>query len=362
MRWCVLILAVSIVDSGSAPAADPEDVYAAATLGKLSVVKSWIKEGGSADTRVGGNTLLMGAVRHRQVKVVQYLIEAGADVNTKNDYGWTPLLTATVKADAVTAKVLIGKGAELDAANGAKWTPLMVAEAKSEDALMDLLKKAGAKKTTAWAPEALTFLSGVTGPALEGGPIPKYPGFPLSLRPAKRPSDLLKQGVPVDVVDFEGNSALVYAANLARVAEVKWLIEQKADVDLVNQYGESALFFAARGGHSEIVTLLLEAGASAKRVDESGQTPLMEAAESGDEKSIAKLIAYKADVNATDSAGYSVLARACVGGKSSIVKLLLKHGADVNTQVGNVSLLTYAERNSPSDKVIEVLKKAGAKR
>ena len=45
-----------------------------------------------------------------------YLIELGANVNTKDDGGWTPLISATSAGYIDIVKLLIGKGANVNEA------------------------------------------------------------------------------------------------------------------------------------------------------------------------------------------------------------------------------------------------------
>jgi ankyrin repeat protein len=49
---------------------------------------------GVGDFRFDGMTALHGAVISNQPSIVRYLIDAGADVNARNELGWTPLMVA----------------------------------------------------------------------------------------------------------------------------------------------------------------------------------------------------------------------------------------------------------------------------
>ena len=49
---------------------------------------------GIGDMRFAGNQVLHGAVICNQPSIVQYLIDQGADVNAKNQLGWTPLMVS----------------------------------------------------------------------------------------------------------------------------------------------------------------------------------------------------------------------------------------------------------------------------
>ena len=55
------------------------------------------------------------------------LVEAGADVNQRTHYGWTPLLTATQNRHYKLAAYLLEHGANPNIANNGGWTPLYLA-------------------------------------------------------------------------------------------------------------------------------------------------------------------------------------------------------------------------------------------
>jgi ankyrin repeat protein len=58
---------------------------------------------------------------------VKTLLDAGADVNQKSGYGWTPLLVATQNRYYQLGKFLLERGADPNAANNGLWTALYLA-------------------------------------------------------------------------------------------------------------------------------------------------------------------------------------------------------------------------------------------
>ena len=79
----------------SAPGGEvPKNVLKAAENGRLGPVRSWLNDGGKADTlaerpsEVGGSTvpctLLMIAARKEHVQIVELLLKRGADINLQS--------------------------------------------------------------------------------------------------------------------------------------------------------------------------------------------------------------------------------------------------------------------------------------
>jgi ankyrin repeat protein len=56
--------------------------------------------------------------------MVNFLLSKGANINTKNSLGNTPLLCAVFQGHAEVVRVLLSHGASVDAANQFKNTPL----------------------------------------------------------------------------------------------------------------------------------------------------------------------------------------------------------------------------------------------
>ena len=76
---------------------------------------------------------------------VWQLIQAGADVNAKNEYGWTPLMIAAIENTPEVLKVLIEAGADVNAKNKDGVTALMpAARNNSNPEVLKVLLEAGA--------------------------------------------------------------------------------------------------------------------------------------------------------------------------------------------------------------------------
>ena len=90
-----------------------------------------------------GNSILYGAIAGQKasLELIQTLINAGADVNQSNNYGYTPLhvLCSETPAKPDIANLLISSGAHVDAKNKDFYTPLMEAACSNNVELIEIL-------------------------------------------------------------------------------------------------------------------------------------------------------------------------------------------------------------------------------
>jgi hypothetical protein len=76
------------------------------------------------------------------------LIDAGADLNARDDNGWTPLMVAARSETPEIVTLLIEAGADVNAMNDNGYTPLWFANPGfgSTPEIIKILKAAGAKE------------------------------------------------------------------------------------------------------------------------------------------------------------------------------------------------------------------------
>jgi hypothetical protein len=75
--------------------------------------------------------------------VVKLLLEKGAELETKDMHGWTPLSQATRNGHEAVVKLLLEKGAELETKDMHGWTPLSQATQNGHEAVVKLLLEKG---------------------------------------------------------------------------------------------------------------------------------------------------------------------------------------------------------------------------
>jgi len=88
-----------------------------------------------------GITLLLYAIRHKQLSIARYLLKNGADVNTKDPDEDTALHYAVDSEDVSLVKLLLKYGANPELLNSEGFSPLTSAEANVDDDDSGNLKK-----------------------------------------------------------------------------------------------------------------------------------------------------------------------------------------------------------------------------
>jgi uncharacterized protein len=137
-----------------------------------------------------------------------------------------------------------------------------------------------------------------------------------------------KKAEPLPPPTEEEVSAFVEAALNGNTAAVSAALDKGMPVDLKDANGNTALMAAAFEGHHETMQVLMDADADVNLRVNNGVTPLM-AACGPYPQAVRLLLENGAEVNATDDIeNFTALMYASVEGLSPVVDILLEHGAD----------------------------------
>jgi ankyrin repeat protein len=159
---------------------------------------------------------------------------------------------------------------------------------------------------------------------------------------------LLKEGVDVNVRDWDDLTALIPAASAGHLEICKLLVKEAIDVNAQDKDGITALMEASIMGHNKIVEYLISQGAKVNAVASSEVTALWLAASEGRTDVMKTLLKNEADASNARVDGITALMTASVGGHSEAVKLLLENGADptVTDNDGLTPLMNAAENGT----------------
>jgi ankyrin repeat protein len=151
MKHLLLTTIAAVVLVGCVTSQSPEpttakapdiSIHEAAANGNIEAVKQHIAAGADVNAKNNwGWTPLYYAAWVGHKEVAELLIANGADVNKEDDDESTPLHYAALKGQKEIAELLIAKGADMNAVGDLGRTPLDLAYAE----IADLLRKHGGK-------------------------------------------------------------------------------------------------------------------------------------------------------------------------------------------------------------------------
>jgi len=332
-------------------------MYSAAMNGDAAMIALFLKAGADVNvTLPEGETPLMAAARTGKPDAVKVLLENGANVNVKEKWkNQTALMWAAHEGNAETIRLLVGAGAKLDDRSIFGWTPLLFAARQGESDAIRALVAAGANVNDRLPDGTSALVTAVQGLNYETASV------------------LLDLGVDPNA-DAQGWTALhqiVWSrrpqrgqnnpgqkpkGDMGPIELAKKLVEHGADVNArqtrepnadmegrnsLNRYGATPLFLAAKSCDVPMLQALLDLGADPFIGNVDGDTPLMVAA------------------------GVGVYSQGESPGEpeesAQAVKILLGLGAPVNDHDRNNETALHGPAWRGSNEAVMLLVNAGAK-
>jgi ankyrin repeat protein len=276
---------------------------------------------------------LINAILAGNPEAVQMLLQQGADTETSDKHGITPLFAITRLRDAEQAStmlsLLIEAGVGLSSRDRFDRSALWFALHDARTELIQRYRLASVRLT-----DHITLADFINS-------------WPRHYRPDRASYTdywqvfewLLQENPPLDLSGDKGRSALQIACseNLTEVA--LRLIDLGAAVDFRSQDGRLPLVSAASNGSAKLLQALLKSGANINLSDGDGQTALYWACSLplGSKANLAGalglvnlLLDHRADPNIQDKYGVTPLMQATLFSGSDIMRALLQGGADPN--------------------------------
>jgi ankyrin repeat protein len=234
----------------------------------------------NAPVKIGDAQLtpLGHAANNGQLRVAQFLLDSGAEVNRSRDFNsWPPLLIAAANGHKAMVELLLAKGADVNSRDSSGQTALHLA---AENGFQSVAEALLANKADVNARDK-------------------------------------NQVTPLHLAARKGHSAMV-----------AFLLVHQAEPNAQDAKGQTSVSLAAQAGHSETLNKLLAAGARPDVEDSNGLTPLSYAADDGHLDSVKALLEAKAN---PDAGKIDLpLAQAMWNKHLEIAELLLRTGADPN--------------------------------
>lgn len=191
------------------------------------------------------NSLLLKSVMIGDISTIKNLLSLGADVNTQNSLGETPLIIATKKSYPIIVNMLLKEGANPNIKDVYGITPLISAVYNPKDDINIV-------------------------------------------------NELLEKGANVNYITPQGDTALILATRKKfNIDIINSLLDSGSNINIQNNDGMSALMYAARGNNINLINILLNAGADINLKNNKGQTALEIAIEKNLNIDIINIISVK---------------------------------------------------------------------
>lgn len=234
---------------------------------------------GRAIARLVADLRLLDAVKARDHKALEALVEEGADVNATQPDG-TPALNAAVGHGSVeAASALIDAGAQVTVADKSGNTPLHLAAQAVDLKLVEKLLAAGADPNVRTARSAgggrRSFFRAPTGEMT-----------PLLLAARTGREDLMRMlldaGADPKARAQDGTTLLMQAINSAKLPFVQFVFGFDSDVLAVTDAGHTVMHASVAGTSRngtqdeicEVIQFLADHGAALDPIDNEGYTPI----------------------------------------------------------------------------------------
>ncbi|MEI0525256.1 ankyrin repeat domain-containing protein [Brachyspira murdochii] len=322
------------------------------------MVEFLLKNGANVNIRdISGETALYYTIEHNSfgqenetenaIKILNLLIEYGADVNTKDDDGASLLdvsyrISESFDKNKEMFKILVENGFDLESrikadSSDYDYTPLMIAVYKEDYYMVKYLLDKGANPNTANNENKTALMI-----ANDDG------NYDISKL-------LIQQGANINTQDEYGITALMYATVSGNYEMVKFLLENGADINTKDNYGNTVLYYNICYDHygkeerlenaKKIFNLLIKYGADVNTKDNDGASLLDKSyrpstALAQNREMFKVLVENGFDLESRIKAGehyppdydYTPLMIAALRNDYDMVKFLVEKGADVNAK------------------------------
>jgi len=238
-------------------------LHRAAERGHADAVRLLLKHRARVDAPdINGYTPLHRAInRERYREVVEVLLQAGADINTRCKKGPTPLQTAAAKNHVLVSEFLISNGADVNMTGPRNMRAVHNAIYNGHAEVLEVLLRNGADATLkdddGW--------DSLYGAASMGG----TQGLKLVATVIN-----YGQSIDLDSRDNTGKTALHRAVVQGHIETIKVLVSAGADLDALDEHKRSPLHFAVASEQVDLVQILVQGGGNAHVKDVQGQTPI----------------------------------------------------------------------------------------
>ncbi|CAN9506114.1 unnamed protein product [Ophioblennius macclurei] len=327
-------------------------LHLACTQGATEVVKLMLSSVDHVEdvinlTDGAHQTPLHRATIFDHTELVEYLISLGADLNSVDCKGNSPLLQATSCGAWKTVILLLSKGANVCVRDksGCNFLHLALLQPKGLKNLPEEVLQHDSVKALVSCED-------------NEGCTPLHYACRLGIHDSVKNMLGLSGQIGLACKSKDKKSALHFAAQYGRINTCQRLLETITDSRVLNEGDErglTPLHLASKEGHTKVVQLLLRKGALFHS-DYKGWTCLHHAAAEGYTQTMDILLSANLKLlDKTDEDGNTALHVAAKAGHTAAVKLMLARGAEITLNKSNTSFLHEAVQNGRKEVVIAVV-------
>ncbi|XP_044781840.1 ankyrin repeat and SOCS box protein 3 isoform X3 [Bubalus bubalis] len=294
----------------------------AAREGNVKVLRKLLKKGRSIDVADNRGWMpIHEAAYHNSVECLRMLIRADSSENyikTKTFEGFCALHLAASQGHWKIIQILLEAGADPNATTLEETTPLFLAVENGQIDVLRLLLRYGANVNGS---HSMSGWNALHQASFQGN--------------AEIIKLLLKKGANKECQDDFGITPLFVAAQYGKLESLSILISSGANVNCQALDKATPLFIAAQEGHTDCVELLLSSGADPDLYcnEDNWQLPIHAAAQMGHTKILDLLIPLTNRVCDTGPNKVSPVYSAVLGGHEECLEMLLQSGYSPDAQM-----------------------------
>jgi len=326
----------------SSPRQTPAEI--AISRGSIPALEFLMTRGVNPDYYLGNKPMIIFAYEARQINIMKFIAEKGADIDKENVSRDSLLHLAVLKNDMATVKYLIEKKASVDRKGSQGKTALFMAVEKSYFKIAEFLLQNGSTADTSdyFGKNIMHILAAGKN---SGKTITAFSSY----------------GININKTESGGLTPLMTAVKSKRWENVPALIDAGADFKFTDSTEKTLLVMAIENRNSALASYLIGKGIDVKRKDTSGKTSLHAAAAlKGKEwdKLIIQIIQNGGNADETDSSGISPAGIAIDSGNSSGFITLLDNGLNINLmEHGTDPIVLYAYKKNAKTVFTELVKR-----
>ena len=339
---------------------------------ELNATKHAIEIGADLESRNGnGQTPIHIAAGNGDLKMVRMLVAARVNVNARIENRSaivTPLHLAAERKDCEVVRVLLAAGTEPDLKSYQGRTPLFYAVSNGDTESIRLLLEYNADPRGLLNKAVVTCIPAIVQLLISKGADPNAEyetrKAPLYWAIHNGRSDvveiLLNNNAECNVPDCDGKTPLHYAVERGYEQIVSLLLEKGVDPNVNTEKCDSPLHIAAGKGYVSIVRLLISRGADPNAKDKNRKSPLCWAVYNRRSDVVKILLNNNAECNVPDCDGKTPLHYAAERGADKIVSLLLERGVDPNVSTKNCDSPLHIAAGKGHIRIVKQLLDCGA--